>query len=63
MASQRLSVAAAEALVRSIGGRLERQRAVITETELQLRGAQDMLEAARAADRQSDLVASSGAKK
>lgn len=52
----RLSVAAAEALVRSIQARLERQRAVITETELQLRGAQDMLDAARASDRQSDLV-------
>lgn len=59
--SQKLSVAAAEALVRSIQSRLERQRVVITETELQLRGAQDMLDAARAADRQTDLV--SGAKK
>lgn len=56
----KLSVAAAEALVKSIAGRLERQRVVVTETELQYRGALDMLEYARSSAGQADLVSGAG---
>lgn len=59
---RRLDVAGFEAIVKSLDSSRKRQQAVLADTELKLKAAQDALAEAREQAAQRDLVAQSGRK-
>lgn len=58
-AKKTISVAAAEAIMRQIRLKRDRQVQALADTEMQLAGAEELVSVARENDRQKDLVSKS----